>query len=224
MGFEDTITSGPLCVIDGNDLYVSWSSSSASGTTFQVYLDRVLRWSGTETSAYFSLPSDDVYVDVVAVDPGSGTTDYSASFPAIPPRRATLEWSGGRYLIETISGFNVYSCLAPGGSVSYATAVAFVPWAPLGLPQDGFGIGGFGCGGFGRSEVRYRWTSGVLANGSWTFGIVALDGGGALGPPYELTETITAPPRPPAMAGRSRLALAYNPTTRVPTLTWLASS
>src|SRR3954454_15269223 len=149
MGWTDSITSGPIASADGNDLRVSWESSSPPGTTFQVYLDRRLARATTTRVARFALPIQPVYIDVIAVDPGSERVDFSAELAPLPARRATIEWSGGRYLSETIRGFHVHQSAAPGGPVAYDRVMAFVAWAPLDRPQDGFGIGGFGCGGFG---------------------------------------------------------------------------
>src|SRR4051812_25778425 len=94
MGWTDSITSGPIATADGNDLRVSWASSSPPGTTFQVYMDRRLARVTTARVARLALPIQPVYIDVVAVDPGSERVDFSAEFPPLPGRRATIEWSG----------------------------------------------------------------------------------------------------------------------------------
>jgi len=225
MGYHDTITQGPDCRTSlGGDLRVSWVSSSPPGTSFQVYVDRRLAWSGQVRSCHLPHPQGPTAVDVVAVDPGSERVDYSGGFAVLPTRFAALRWTGGLYLSRSLLGFRVYASLAPGGPVSYATPVAQIPWAPRGIPQDGFGVGGFGAGGFGFSAVLYQWTSGPLGPGAWGFGIVAYDAGGLAGPASEAVATIAGPPRQPAARrGGPRVSLALDPATRVPTLTWLPS-
>lgn len=223
---QATITDGPNCSADGRDLLVEWTSSSAFGTVFQVYVNGSLAWAGTARSAHLPMPTAPSYVQVGTVGPGEDDTDFSGSLPALPGagNRATLSWTGGRFLGSDLQEFRIYSGTAPGGAVSYASPVATVPAGPAGLWVDGYGIGGYGSGGYGYSAITYSWTSGRLAAGTWNFGIKAVDAAGNESAAATVGVTITAPPRPPAAdATGRRLGYTYNPGTRVPTLTWNAA-
>jgi hypothetical protein len=223
VAYSDTITDGPHARLVGHDLRITWASSSPPGTTFQVYLDRRLAWSGKTRTAHLPPISAPALIEVVAVDPGEDRVDHSGSFDPVPGRAITVEWSGGRFLSDSLLAFDIYLSPAPGQPVSYAKPVS-VAWAAHGVAPDGYGIGGYGQGGYGMAEVRYSWTSKPLAPGVWTVGIVARDATGIPGAAAESSVTLAGPPRAPAaVPGQPRLSIVVNPATRVPTLSWAAS-
>ncbi len=223
-------------VDDGPELFVSWSSTSPSGTCFQVYTDRRLAWSGRSKRCRVPRPAGppgrNIWVDVGAVDSREATLDFSSGLPAPPgmTARASLSWTGGSYLDPTgrddVRGFRIYGSAAPGGPVDYSTLADTVAAYPGGWVSDGFGMGGFGSGGFGRAATSYAWQSGPLAAGTWQFAVVPYDGAGnARGTGRVATVTIAVAPRPPAApASGGRLSAQYSgPPSRLVTLTWLAS-
>lgn len=221
--FDQSTVSGLTFARSGADLVVSWASTAADGTTFQVYLGRRLSWWGASTSARFPWPQAAVHVDVGAVVDGEGPTDFSASLPATPSDRCNLTWLGGTFL-GAVAGFRVFGPPGPGQAVSYAKPVAVLP-AYHGVVTDGYDLGGYDQGGWGESASSYSWTSDPLAPGSWTFAVAPYDGAGNLsGSPSTQTVTIASPPRPPAAnATGRRLSYTYNAASGVATLGWLPS-
>ncbi len=221
---------------DGPDLFVAWSSTLASGTTFQVYVNRRLAWYGTSNRCHLPIPAGEIgsnlWVEVGSVDAGEPTTDYSSSLVAPGGRseRAQLSWWGGTYLDPTgqddLQGFQVFQSRSPGTPVDLTTAVDSLAAYPGGWINDGFGKGGLGSGGFGRSATLYEWKSGPLASGVWQFAIAPVDRAGNLQTsPSTISVTILAAPRPPAMdLNGSRLNASYaGPSNPQLTLNWLAS-
>lgn len=222
---QSVITDGPNWAADAFDLRVWWSSSAPAGTTFQLYADGQLAWSGASRSASIPRPTAFMRLDVGAVAQGEATADLSASLPSLggTPRRAVLTWSGGTYLDDAIAGFNVYGESTPGAGVDYAHRLAFVAaYGPV--VTDGAGMGGAGKGGAGRAAATYSWTSRPLYSGTWHFGVKPIDIAGNEGTAVAYTATISAAPRPPApdTAGRM-LTYTYVAGTGVATLSWLAS-
>jgi len=223
---QATITDGPTCALDGDELRVSWTSSSPAGTLFQLYADRVRIWSGTTRSVRLPMPAGPTTFDVGTVAAGEESTDFSGSLASIPGAgdKATLTWTGGRSLGPDLAEFRIYSGTTAGGAVSYAAPIATVRADPAGLWQDGYGQGPYGAGGFGFAGTTYSWTSGRLAGGTWNFAVKAVDAAGNESTAATTSVVIAAPPRPPAAnsAGK-RLTYTYNAGTRVPTLSWLAA-
>jgi hypothetical protein len=218
MAFSQTGITDVRVMANGTDLFVAWSATSPEGSTFQVYADRGLAWSGTARRCHVPMPSGvvgrNIWVEVGTVGAGEPTRDYSASLVAPGGRseRAQLSWAGGTYLDPTgrddIQGFRICRGPTPGE------------------PVDGFGKGGFGGGGFGRAATLYQWRSGPLSSGIWQFAVLAVDkAGNTLSVPRPVALTIAAAPRPPAMTpGGSRLMSAYaGPAGRQLTLNWLPS-
>jgi len=223
---QATITDQAVARHDA-EVRISWTSSSAEGTMFQVYLNRSLAWHGTARSASLPMPTSDdkaVWVDIGTVGSAEGFTDFSSSLPAIPGggNKALLTWVGGTYLDDDIAGFKVYQSSVAGGAVSYTTAVADVPAYIQGQITDGFGMGGWGLGGWGLGSASYSWLSGPLTGGVWTFGIKPYDTAGNLGTTQEVPVTISAPPNPPA-ANSAGQRLTYTVSGGNLTLHWLAS-
>lgn len=222
---QASITAGPTLSDADLELRVAWSSSSPAGTAFQVYLGRTLAWSGTATVAFLPRPPSQVEVAVGAVGPGEESTDFGASLPGPPgsARRPSLSWLGGRYLDDTLDHFAVYRSPSAGAAVDMASPVGVVNAAEQGIWHDGYGDGGYGDGGYGAAPQVYRWSSpDPLGPGDWWFAVVPVDAAGNQGPPVLSPVTVVAPPDPPAIGpDRARLRLAYNPTTRVATLSWL---
>ena len=223
---QATMTGEPSLRASGLDLLVSWVSTSPPGTLFQLYLNAKLAWHGTDRSVLLPYPSGRTRIDVGTVAAGEGAVDFSASLPTTyPPDRVNLTWTGGAFEGADLAGFRIYGPLAAGGAVSYVSPLADIPATVAGVDLSGFGLGGFGLGGFGTAAQSYSWTSDPLLAGSWTFAVVPYDGAGNQnGSPAHVSVTVVAPPRPPAAdsSGR-RLTYSYNPSTRVPTLNWLAS-
>lgn len=236
MAFSQTGISDVRVMANGPDLFVSWSAASPAGTTFQVYVDRRLAWSGTSWRCHVPIPAGglgrNIWAEVGTVGADEPTRGYSASLVAPGGRseRARLAWSGGTYLDPTgrddIQGFRIYRGAAPGAPVDPTSAVDTVVAYPGGWINDGFGKAGFGEGGFGRAATLYGWQGGPLSSGTWQFAVVPFDkAGNDRGVGQAVGVTINAAPRPPAMAvDGTRLALTYaGPANRLLSLNWLPS-
>ena len=221
---------------NGPDLFIIWSATVAPGTTFQVYVDRLLVWSGTALRCHVPTPVNavgrNVWVEVGTVAANEPSQDYSGNLVAPRNRteRATLSWSGGTYLdstgLDDIGAFQIYQSAAAGSPVDTTLAVATVVAYPGGWINDGFGKGGFGEAGFGRAATSYEWQSGPLASGTWQFAVVPIDlAGNPRGSGVTSSVTINAAPRPPAPNDQgARLTSVYsNSGDRRLTLQWLAS-
>jgi hypothetical protein len=236
MAFSQTGISEVRVFADGPDLFVAWSSTLPSGTTFQVYVNRRLAWYGTSQRCHVPIPSGEIgsniWVELGSVDADEPTIDYSSSLVAPGGRseRAQLSWWGGTYLDPTgqddIQGFQIFQSPSPGAAVDLTTVVDSVVAYPGGWINDGFGKGGFGGGGFGRAATLYEWESGPLNSGIWQFAVVPVDKAGNLQTsPGTVSVTITAAPQPPAMdLNGIRLNSIYaGPSNPQLTLNWLAS-
>jgi hypothetical protein len=213
MSFDQSVITDATVAVDGDALRVSWTTTAPAGTTYQVYLDGALAWSGTATAAVLPWPGDDVRVDVGAVGAGEGSTDFSADLDPSLPAWGTvqLSWPGGQYLAgdAPLVGYRVYQSPAAGAAVDFSAEVGDVAAAPQSLPGGGFGAGGFGSGGFGVAESTFAWSSRRLGGGTWTFAVVTYDSAGNSGPATTTTVTIAAPPKPPGADGSGR-RLAYD--------------
>ncbi len=221
---------------NGPDLFVSWSATVAPGTTFQVYVDRQLVWSGNTRRCHVPIPfgavGRNVWVEVGTVAANEPTQDYSASLTAPGNRteRATLSWWGGTYLdptgLDDIGAFQIYQSDLAGGPVDQVLVVDTVVAYLGGWINDGFGKGGFGEAGFGRAATTYQWRSGPLASGVWQFAVVPVDrAGNPRGTGMMSSVTINAAPRPPAVnAQGARLGSTYPSSgDQRLTLRWLPS-
>lgn len=225
---QSVITEVRPPVWDGSALHLEWTSTAPRGTTYQVYVARALAWYGTSTWVSIPMPSSRVRIDIGAVGPGEGATDFSALLPAAPQDRARLSWLGGSYLDATgnddVSAFRVFGETAPGGGIDFGTVLAEIPAYPGGVLADGFGLGGYGQGGFGRAASSYAWTSPALRSGAWSFAVVPVDAAGNQGTAEFATVTILSPPRPPAaFSDGTRLKYTYNANDHTVTLFWQAS-
>jgi len=236
MAFSQAGITGVRVALDGADLFVAWSASGPTGTTFQVYVDRRLTWYGTATRCHVPIPPGppgrNIWVEVGTVGAGEPTRDYSSDLVAPGGRseRARLSWSGGTYLDPTgrddVQGYRIYQGPGPGQPVAVTSAVDTVAAYPGGWINDGFGKGGCGGGGFGRAGTLYEWQSGPLGSGAWQFAVVPFDkAGNARGSGQVVSVTINAAPRPPARApGGARLTSTYSgPADRRLALQWLPS-
>lgn len=227
-------------VIRGGQVFLSWTSSSPPGTWFQVYENGSLAWFGQRTSVWTPVPSGPVRIDIGAVISGFGLdgfgegrfgsaaglegTDYSATLPATPKRRAELSWLGGYFEGADLAGFHVYGETRPGGGVNYAKALQTITAYPAGIDTSGYGLGLFGTGGFGAVAGTYDWTSEPLASGTWTFAVKPFDEAGNEGSAVTAAVAIAAPPLPPAIGpdGVTRLWYTMIAGPRA-VLRWLAS-
>jgi hypothetical protein len=236
MGFSQSGVTQVLVQTNGPDLYVTWNSSAASGSMYQVYVDHRLAWFGPSLRCHVPVPSDasgrNTWVDVGVVDPGEATVDFSSSLASLAQGvgKVQLSWNGGTYLDASgegnLQGFRIYQSASPNASVNLAAPVDEVAAYPGGWVSDGFGLGGFGLGGFGRSASSYAWSPGFLPSGLWQFAIVPYDqAGNNRGSGQTVTATVAVPPRPPALpSGGNRLNYTYSGSaTRQVTLHWLAS-
>lgn len=209
-----------------SDLQITWLSSAAVGTWFQVYANRQLVDSTKSRRSVIPAPSVDTRIDIGTVATGEARTDFSASLPAKPNTKALLEWTGGTFLdplgLRDVAGFFVYASATPAGfgsggfgmggfgqglpSVDYSEPLANIPAYTNGITTDGFGMGGFGMGGFGASSGSYSWESDPLVSGLWSFAVAAYDSGGNVGVIAADNLAIAAAPSPPAASqGGSRL-------------------
>jgi hypothetical protein len=227
MAFDQTVITSANWTRSGADLVVKWTTSAPDGTLYQVYVNRRLAWSGAANRCTVPYPgaSSLVEIDIGAVAIGEEGTSFADLLPTPPwDDRAKLEWIGGSYESDTLSGFNIYRGTTAGAAVSYASPIAVVAAYPQGAISDGFGVGLFGDGLFGYSAADYSWTSGPMKGGTWHFGVKPFDSTGNEGIAEETTVTITAPPgHPAANASGLRLTIAYDNTTHIATLSWLPS-
>jgi hypothetical protein len=210
MGFSQaTIQSVSPPQLRGSQVFLSWSSSSPTGTWFQVYVNQRLAWSGQRCRTWISVPTGPVRIDIGAVGPGEQDTDFSASLPAGPSRRVQIAWQSGTYQGTDLAGFRVYGSGAPGSPVDDSIVLADITAYPLGIETTGFGLGGYGSGGFGQVAGQYSWTSGLLASGTWTFAVVPYDAAGNEGAPQLTAVTVSAPPREPSAFAGTTTRLQY---------------
>lgn len=230
MAFSQATIESVRTVQEDADLLVSWESSSPPGTVFQVYLSGVLVWHGTARFVRVPYPFDGgtgaIRGEVGTVDPDEAAVDMSGSLPALGySNRAKLTWYGGTYQGVDLMGFRVYRGVLAGDPVSYVDPVGSVTAYPQDRIFDGAGIGPAGFGGAGQAATTYSWTSPLLGPGTWNFGVKPVDTEGNEGTAVEIAFVSTAPPLAPARnADGQRLTVsAYNSTTRVATLSWLAS-
>lgn len=200
---------------------ITWRSTNPAAY-HQLYVDRKLTWWGRGMSATITTPKGRSRIDVGAVEHSERSTDFSASLAATPSTRVTLAWEG-----EDASAveYRVYASPSAGAAISYTSPVASIPAGVPGTVLLGFGEGGFGEGPFGGDgNATYRWTSGDLSSGVWSFGVVGVDEAGNESVKAETSASINAPPEPPARDSRGRrLAYVYAPETRIVTLDWLPS-
>ncbi len=205
----------------GSGIRLSWASSSAEGTIFQVYVNLALAWSGPARDVTIQARIGD-RIDIGTVGAGEGSDDFSSSLTSGPDTRANLTWLGGLYLDADLAGFRVYGETTAGGGVNYTTPLTDIQAYPEGFISDGFGMGGFGQGGFGTAAASFSWTSEPLTSGTWTFAVIPYDTTGNEGTPMTDTVSITAPPGPPARFSSDglRLHYTYSATTYKITLAW----
>ena len=232
MSFDQSTILEVVPKIEHGDRRISWTSSSPDGSIFQVYLDGVLAWTGTSRTCKVPKPGSgrSIQIDVGVVTPDARSRSFGRSLPRVSGtgRTVTLTWEGGTYLSpddDDVAGFHVYRSTSAGGTVDYSTTYATVPAYIQGIVDDGFGEGGFGEGGFGRSATYYTWVDPAqLPNGVWSYGVKAFDAAGNESTVATYAATVTGPPSPPAANPAGvRLTYTYNATTRVATLSWLAS-
>src|ERR1035438_3049458 len=192
MGFsQSTMTSIAPPKYSGGTLYLSWTSTSPSGTWYQVYIDQVLSWWGQGISARLPIPGvSPVRLDIGTVLAGDEQTNYASSLPGAPSRFAELSWIGGSFESPNIAGFYVYGSDLPNGPIDYGSPVATITAYPGGISMDGFGLGGFGLGSYGYSSSAFSWVSDPLAAGIWKYSVVPYDQSGNSGTPSLTSITI----------------------------------
>jgi hypothetical protein len=207
--FSQSLVSGLSFLRVGSELQISWVSSAPSGTSYQIYLNHVLVWSGEETTALLPWPSGPIDADVGTVEPGEEAVDFSSTLPAVTAEYCELQWTGGTSLDtgDGVAGFKIFGSPAAGQSISYATAIGSVM-----VDQS-------------EPTAPYAWTSGPLTTGVWQFAVVPFDLAGNLSSDHETASvTVAAPPAPPAPNDQGiRLTYTFDPATGIATLHWLAS-
>ena len=196
---------------NGNQVWISWVPT-ASGLLWQVYINAALAYEGSATGAWMAAPSGSANrVNIGSILASEAGTDFSASLPPAPARRAKLTWQGGTGLASDIEGFKIYWGASPGSAVSYSTAIADIKAFPGGSPV---------------ASGNYQWTSDPLTSGVYHFGIRPYDSAGNEGTTQETTVTIAVPPLPPAAYPTGeRLRYTFHPNGGSPTVTlnWNAS-
>jgi hypothetical protein len=208
----------------GTELLLSWTSTAAAGTRFQVYLNQRLAWSGVGLKCSIPLPDAISRIDIGTVGPGEAQIDFGSALPFAAARRVTLQWLGGTYEAADLAGFHVYGEPTAGGGIDFTTILSTIPAYTAGIITDGFGYGGFGQGGYGAAAGSYSWTSGALSSGTWNWAVIPFDTAGNEGPAQMTAVAITAPPLPPALfSDMTRLHYTYSNTTNQTTLSWNAS-
>jgi hypothetical protein len=229
-GFTEDGILNHVIHIDGTDVALSWGidPSITSPVAYQVYIDGVLRWTGSVPRATIpGVPSGrPITVHVGRVAPANRDIDYSAGFVA-QGNRARLAWEGGRWIDDDLTGFNIYMSQEPGGMVDMGRPVAKVPAAVGGQWGDGFGRGPFGRAPFGRGSIAYEWTSMPLRRGLWSFAVASVDRQGNLSqdPDVVTLEIVGPPSAPPAGAdGRKVWIDSYDEATRMARVRWNQST
>jgi len=227
----------------GGRLVLSWTSSAAAGTYFQVYISGALVWYGTSTHTVVAVPAGPIQIDIGAVGPGQQMTDFSGGgydlvpydhggYDVVPfqpiETRAFLSWqavgAAGFHIYEGAGAYDHGGYDLGGYDGSAGTLVGDVTAVEHGLSTDGYDTGGYDQGGYETLGGTYSWTSQPLARGTWYFAVKSYDAAGNEGTAVTTPVTIAAPPKPPAIdAQGKRLEYSYSPTTHKATLTWLAS-
>ncbi len=195
--------------VRGSQVYLSWTSSSSTGTWFQVYVNRRLAWSGQRRWTWIPIPSGPVRIDIGTVDSGEEQTSFVALLPSAPARRVQLSWQSGTYKGTDLAGYRVYGEPSPGIGIDFTSPLSDLTAYPAGILTDGFGLGGFGDGGWGQAASTLSWISDPLAGGSWQFAVVPYDEAGNEGTARTVTVTIGSPPRAPAPFVNTTTRLQY---------------
>lgn len=210
---QSAITSVSPPLYRGTQVWIAWTSSAPAGTTYQVYLDHVLSYSGRQLACWLPAPVESpVRVDIGTVGIGEETTNFAAELPPAPGRHVTLTWTGGTFESPTLAGFYVYASPSPGAPVSYTKPLATITAFPGGVPV---------------ASGTFSWTSDPLISGVWSFAVVPFDTAGNSGTPATLAQTIAVPPlEVPPFSDQTRLHYTLNGTGLAPaslptaTLTW----
>lgn len=244
MAFDTSVITEVFHAQEGSRVTLEWTSTAAAGSWYQIYIQGILAWWGTERHATIAAPRGLIDVQIGAVGTGQQTTDFSnAGFDALGfdvvgldvsglltapiSTRARLAWTGfgaAEYRIfEGASGFDHGGFDLGGLDGSAGTLVGTVAGLE-GISTDGLDAGPFDSGGLDTLGGNFIWISDPLMRGDWNFSVVPYDEAGNAGTPSLTTVTITAPPRPPTPNTRGkRLTYTYNATTHVVTLNWLDS-
>jgi hypothetical protein len=208
----------------GTELLISWSSTAAVGTVFQVYLNQQLVWSGVGLKCSIPLPSTLSRIDIGTVEPGEDQVPFGSTLPAAPARAVTLQWLGGTYEAADLAGFHIYGEPSPGSGIDFTTILATIPAYSAGIITDGFGYGGYGQGGYGAAAGSYSWTSAPLSSGTWHWAVKPFDTAANEGSASVTAVAISVPPLSPALfSDATRLHYLYSPVENTALLTWNAS-
>jgi hypothetical protein len=201
--------------------FISWTSTSPTGTFFQVYKNGQLADFTTKRNAWIPAPTGLERFAVGTVATGDERTAFTDALPAIPLDKATLAWKGGTFESPDIAGFYVYGSDVADGPVDYTSQLADITAYPGGIVTDGYGLGEYGFGGWGESDSNYSWESGVLENGVWTFAVVPYDSAGNSGTAATAQVVINGPPLPsPPFPDGVFIHYTYDPQTQIAVLMW----
>lgn len=218
-------------------MLVKWRSA-LEDKHYQVYVNGRLAGTSVDTQQrqmVVQTPSSfeaAVRIEVVSVEPADAHVDSSAqlgptSYLSTRVRLTLLRSQS----LPTAGAFNVYGD-AGTGLIDYETPLNETPVPIWPCPQDkagfglscfgeddfgwdataavGFGKGCFGSGQFGLDADAIEWTSPVLTEGAYRFGVKVVDAAGNASAPVETAPlTIVPPARPAAKLGIS----SFDPQT-----------
>lgn len=226
-------------------LIFRWSDSY-TGKLYQLYIDGrlvaetnvVSKVAGTVKQLPYTVSSETVTWEVIAIDPADAVTDYSASLTysnSVGPR-VQLVWARDQAILELGGYANVYGDLGtgtvdetsplnaepiynfPDGWGMYGFGMGPFGEGPLGVDGNGmgFGVGEFTTGLFGFDLDNITWTSEPFPPGVYLFSVRLHDAAGnpdddSLG---DISVVVDCYPPAPAAISMS----SYNSGTDIVTL------
>lgn len=238
--FDVSVISDIRYSLLGASMTLTWASSDPG--PFQIYVNGLKQWDGTDQKASIPIPPRNARVDIGAVSPGEQKADFSTDLPPVPKSRALLEWTGGTFQGSDIHGFRIFGEIEAGGGINYTGgygiggygASGYGTAAPVladleayaeGLVTDGYGIAPYGVGGYGLAPASYSWESPHYKTGTWSFAVVPYDTAGNLGEAAIVSvDLISAPEVVPEFSDRLRLHTSYAFADKALTITWQAST
>ena len=136
MPFSQTGITDVRVMANGGDLFVSWSSALPAGSTFQVYVDRRLAWSGVARRCHVPIPSGglgrNIWVEVGTVGADEAKRDGDPIAEVILATNPTLEGEAtAMYLAERLEDTvslvsRIARGLPVGGDLEYADEVTLI--------------------------------------------------------------------------------------------------
>jgi hypothetical protein len=223
--FSEAGIVSPTVRVDDTDLIVSWSVDPAivpDGSFFQVYVNKRLMWSGPEHVAVLpglNVAGQAALFHVGTVAEGNRLASYAAALNSMPGsgNRALLTWYGGGWETE-VTQYLIFGSKLPNAVIDWVNPCAAI----RSEGPAGFGRGPFGLGPFGYGARRYRWTSGPLASGRWSFAVMPATAAGTRSADYTSVQVdIIAPPAgPKAVNGKKVWISNFDQTTGIYIVQW----